>query len=60
MAGPKRKQAHSRSAKRRSHNAIKPVQVQYCPQCGTPTPSHVVCPDCGHYMGRTVVESNRS
>jgi large subunit ribosomal protein L32 len=57
MAVPKRKQSHSRSAKRRSHNAVKPLQLVYCPQCGTAAPSHVVCPNCGNYQGRTVVET---
>jgi large subunit ribosomal protein L32 len=56
MAVPKRKQSHSRSAKRRSHNAIKPIQLVYCPQCGTAAPSHVACPKCGYYQGRTVIE----
>jgi len=57
MAVPKRKQSHARTAKRRSHNAIKPKQLVACPQCGTPAPSHVVCPTCGSYQGRTIVES---
>jgi len=55
MAVPKRKQSNSRSGTRRAHHAIKPKQLQYCPQCSTATPSHVVCPNCGHYMGREVV-----
>ncbi|MCG6154552.1 50S ribosomal protein L32 [Rubinisphaera margarita] len=56
MAIPKRRQSKSRSRKRRSHDAIKPLKLQYCAQCGQPTKSHVACPTCGHYMGRTVVE----
>jgi len=57
MAVPKRRQSTSRTGKRRSHNARKPMQLQYCSQCGTSVPSHVVCPNCGHYHGRTVVET---
>ncbi|MCA9092431.1 MAG: 50S ribosomal protein L32 [Planctomycetaceae bacterium] len=57
MAVPKRRQSVSRSRKRRSHMARKPMQLQNCPQCGTSVPSHVACPTCGHYMGRTVVET---
>ena len=57
MAVPKRKQSHSRSAKRRSHNAVKPMQINYCAQCGTATKSHAVCPNCGYYHGRTMVET---
>ena len=29
----------------------------HCPQCGTSVPTHVVCPNCGFYQGRTMVES---
>ncbi len=56
MAVPKRKQSNSRTGKRRSHDHLKPRQLQACPQCGQPKPSHVVCPNCGHYMGRQIVE----
>ncbi|MGD9126926.1 MAG: 50S ribosomal protein L32 [Planctomycetia bacterium] len=56
MAVPKRKHSNHRSGIRRAHDAIKPRQVSYCPKCSTAKPTHVVCPNCGHYMGRTVVE----
>ncbi|MEX0675769.1 MAG: 50S ribosomal protein L32 [Pirellulales bacterium] len=57
MAVPKRKSSNARSRSRRAHHAIKPRRLEYCPQCSTAVPSHRVCPNCGHYMGRTVVES---
>ncbi|MFO1022765.1 MAG: 50S ribosomal protein L32 [Planctomycetales bacterium] len=57
MAVPKRRQSVSRSRKRRSHMARKPIQLHHCQQCGTSVPSHVVCPNCGYYQGRTVVET---
>ncbi len=56
MAVPKRKHSNSRSGKRRSHHRIKPRQLAYCPQCSASVPTHVVCPKCGYYQGRTVVE----
>ncbi|HBE66889.1 MAG TPA: 50S ribosomal protein L32 [Planctomycetaceae bacterium] len=56
MAVPKRKHSNSRSGKRRSHHRIKAKQTTFCPQCSISVPTHVVCPKCGHYMGRTVVE----
>lgn len=56
MAVPKRRQSKSRSRKRNSHNAVKPRQLAKCPQCGTQVPTHVVCPTCGYYQGRTMVE----
>ena len=57
MAVPKRRQSKARSRKRRSHNAVKPMQLAYCPQCQTATPTHTVCPNCGYYQGRNLVES---
>jgi large subunit ribosomal protein L32 len=56
MAVPKRRSSNSRTGNRRSHHAKKPKQLQYCPRCSEPTPSHVVCPNCGHYMGREFVK----
>ena len=55
MAVPKRKISKARGRKRRSHNAIKPTQLADCPQCGTAVPTHVVCPNCGYYQGRTMI-----
>jgi len=57
MAVPKRRQSNSRTGKRRSHDAKKLKQLSYCPQCSTAVPTHMVCPNCGHYMGRKVVET---
>ena len=54
MAVPKRKHSNSRTGKRRGHDALKAKTLSVCPQCSTMVPSHVVCPDCGYYMGRVV------
>ncbi len=56
MAVPKRKSSNARSGSRRAHHFKKPIQLLYCPQCSTAIPSHVVCPNCGYYMGRPIVE----
>ena len=55
MAVPKRRTSHSRQGMRRSHQHIKPIQVQYCAQCGEPVQPHRVCQNCGFYQGREVV-----
>jgi large subunit ribosomal protein L32 len=55
MAVPKRRTSHARQGKRRSHQHLKPIQIQYCPQCNEPVLPHRVCPNCGHYQGREVV-----
>ena len=56
MAVPKRKHSNARTGSRRAHDAKKPRQLYFCTQCSTAIPTHVVCPNCGHYMGRKVVE----
>jgi large subunit ribosomal protein L32 len=57
MAVPKRKSSNSRSGSRNAHAALKPLKLEYCTQCSTAVPSHRICPNCGHYMGRAVVET---
>ena len=56
MAVPKRRQSNSRTRRRRAHDAKKPKQLAYCPKCSSAVPQHVVCPNCGYYMGRVMVE----
>jgi large subunit ribosomal protein L32 len=56
MAVPKRKSSNSRSGSRRAHHAIKPRQIEYCPQCSTALVSHTICANCGHYQGRPIIK----
>ncbi len=60
MALPKRKVAKARQGKRRSHLALKMPPIDYCPQCGSPKLAHHVCPTCGTYAGREVLEVEKS
>ncbi|MBY0229719.1 MAG: 50S ribosomal protein L32 [Gemmataceae bacterium] len=55
MAVPKRRMSKSRRNMRRSHHALVPVQVQYCPRCSEATLPHKVCSNCGWYQGREAV-----
>ena len=54
MPNPKRRHSKSRTAKRRTHDALKPVSTSECPQCHELKPPHIVCPNCGYYSGRQV------
>ncbi len=56
MAVPKRRVSRARRDKRRSHHAITLPNVVSCPQCGEPKLPHRVCPSCGTYKGRQVLE----
>lgn len=57
MAVPKRRQSVTRGRKRRSHDALVLPNPTECPECGEPKLSHRVCPSCGSYKGRQVVET---
>jgi len=57
MAVPKKKQSHSRTAKRRAQHKISLPAVNTCPRCHSPRRPHRVCPVCGTYAGREVVTS---
>lgn len=52
---PKRKLSKGRTARRRSHMALRPVQLVPCTQCHALHLPHHVCPRCGTYRGRQVI-----
>lgn len=56
MPVPKRKYPKSRQGKRRSHLALNVPPLTDCPQCHTLKLSHHVCPTCGTYGERDVLE----
>lgn len=60
MAVPKQKQSHSRTTKRRSTHKVAAATSNACPKCQYPRLPHRVCPNCGDYKGRTVVETDSS
>jgi large subunit ribosomal protein L32 len=60
MALPKRKYAKARQGKRRSHLALSLPKLVDCPQCHTPKLPHHVCPTCGTYDSREVIEIKTS
>ena len=55
MAVPKRRTSRSRQGTRRSHHHVTPVQIQFCARCNEPVLPHRVCPNCGFYQGREVI-----
>jgi len=58
MALPKRRHSHSRTRKRRSHDALSAPSIAKCSECGEPKMPHRLCSGCGTYKGRTVVNLN--
>ncbi|MBC7250922.1 MAG: 50S ribosomal protein L32 [Anaerolineae bacterium] len=53
---PKRKVSKGRRNRRRSHDALKPMNLVACPQCHEMKLPHQVCPSCGTYRGVQVIE----
>ncbi|MCB1148732.1 MAG: 50S ribosomal protein L32 [Chlamydiia bacterium] len=61
MAVPRNRHSNARKNTKRAHDAKTPKQFQSCSNCGNAKPSHIVCPDCGFYAGKSVWEtSNQS
>ncbi len=54
MAVPKRKTSPSKRNMRRSHDSLKAVNFQECPNCGELRLPHNLCAACGHYNGREI------
>ena len=59
MAVPKGKVSKARRDKRRANwKAAVPTLVE-CPECHALKQSHKVCPKCGYYNGKKVVETEK-
>ncbi|MEZ5306714.1 MAG: 50S ribosomal protein L32 [Pyrinomonadaceae bacterium] len=56
MPNPKRKQSKSRSAKRRSHDALTAPQYQSDKDTGEPSQPHRIDPKTGMYKGRKILD----
>ncbi len=53
---PKRKISKGRRNRRRSHDALQAHNLVACSNCGSMRLPHTVCPNCGFYQGREVIE----
>lgn len=56
MAHPKRKTSRSRGRKRRTHQKVSVPSLVACSHCRRLKPNHMVCPFCGYYKGKEVIE----
>jgi large subunit ribosomal protein L32 len=56
MPNPKRRHSKARRDKRRAHDHLKSPALSLCPNCHEPKMPHRVCPHCGHYKGKPVME----
>jgi large subunit ribosomal protein L32 len=53
---PKKKHSRTRRDKRRTHDALESSNLVQCSNCGEMRLPHRVCPSCGFYKGREVIE----
>ncbi len=60
MAVPKKKTSSSVRNMRRSHHALKSVNVMECANCGETKRPHHVCGHCGFYDGRQVFSEKKT
>ncbi|MCW2878783.1 MAG: ribosomal protein [Sphaerisporangium sp.] len=56
MAVPKRKMSRSNTRSRRAQWKTAAPSLVSCNQCRSPKLPHVVCPTCGTYNRRQVIE----
>jgi large subunit ribosomal protein L32 len=57
MAVPKKKSSKAKVRSRRAANwVLRPPARSVCPQCHGVKQPHMVCPHCGFYRGRQVIE----
>ena len=53
---PKQRITRAKQGMRRQHDKLTPVPLMQCPNCREHKRQHHVCPTCGYYAGRQVLE----
>jgi len=56
MANPTHRHTRSRRDKRRANWKLSVPNVVICPECNEPALSHRICPNCGSYRGKKLIE----
>ena len=56
MAVPFRKISKTRGRMRRTHYKLEAANTVICKNCGASIKPHRVCPECGFYKGKNVIE----
>jgi large subunit ribosomal protein L32 len=53
---PKKRHTKSSRNQRRMHLFLKKPNLSACSKCGKPVRQHMVCPACGFYKGKEVID----
>lgn len=56
MPNPKRRHSKRRGRLRRTHYKLEATELSKCTQCGKSRIPHRICPHCGYYKGKQVIE----
>ena len=56
MAVPFRRISKTSKRMRRTHYKLKLKGVSICEHCGEMIRPHIVCPKCGYYDGKAIIE----
>lgn len=56
MPHPKKKLTNAARNQRRSHHALKTINMAKCESCGKPIKPHHACLNCGMYKKREVID----
>ena len=57
MPNPKRRHSKMRKNSRRAHHFLTAPTLGTCPQCHHKKLPHSLCPECGYYKGREVIDT---
>lgn len=57
MPVPKQRRTSSARDKRRANHKLEATNTAECPQCHEPKLPHRVCPSCGYYNGKEVIDT---
>ena len=60
MAHPKHRTSKQRRDKRRTHYKAEVPTLANCSNCGIAVIYHRVCPECGFYRGRLIIDKQVS
>ena len=56
MGVPKKRTSKQKRDQRRANWKVSPPNVTRCASCAAPVLSHRICPACGNYKGKQVVQ----
>lgn len=56
MGVPKKRTSKQKRDQRRANWKVSPPNVTRCASCAAPVLSHRICPSCGTYKGKQVVQ----